>query len=111
MDIIDGQHRFEVAHNLLTHGSPFIQDPVLVARTPPGLGGGHYSYYGIGAWLFGLPLVALGRLLGDVDTERFFFSWASGVAGAALCAVYFVILRRLEVARRPALAWPFVFGF
>ncbi len=111
MDSIDGQHRYEVAHNILTQGAPVIEDRVLVLLSSIGIDGRHYSYYGIGASALGLPLVALGRLLGDAETEQFFFSWTSSFAGAALCAAYYVVLRRLDITRAKALAWTFVLAF
>jgi hypothetical protein len=110
IDIIDGQYRFEVAHNIVDHASIQIEDPFLGLAVPGLIGA--YSPYGISGSLVAAPLVALGRLgASSLDREQFFFSFTSGVLGAATAALLFLFYTRLGVGRRAALFWTFVSAF
>ncbi len=112
IDIIDGQYRFEVARNLLEHGSIRIRDPFLPAAVP-GLAGGKYSPYGLSGSIVALPLLVLARAAGppSVDRQQFFFSFVSALFGAATASVLFLFYRTLGVARRPALLWTLAAAF
>ena len=62
IDIIDGQHRFEVAWNFVERGRPIVRDAFLSARV--GVDGARYSFYGLPASVAGTPLVWLGFVFG-----------------------------------------------
>src|SRR5215831_15094976 len=109
IDIIDGQYRFEVAHNLVDDGSVQIRDTFL-GDAVPGLIGA-YSTYGISGSLVPIPLILVARIAHDsLDREQFFFSFTSSVFGAATLALLFLFFVELGVAWRAALAWTAVAG-
>jgi hypothetical protein len=111
IDIIDGQYRFEVARNLLEHGTLEVRDPYLFGAVP-GIGGA-YSPYGVSGSIVALPLVAAAAFGGpaSVDRQQFFFSLTSAVLGAATAALLFLFYTTLGVALRPALLWTLVAAF
>jgi hypothetical protein len=109
IDIIDGQYRFEVAHNLVDDGSVQIRDTFL-GDAVPGLIGA-YSTYGISGSLVPIPLILVARIARDsLDREQFFFSFTSSVFGAATLALLFLFFIELGIAWRAALAWTAVAG-
>ncbi len=111
IDIIDGQYRFEVARNLLEDGSVQLRDPFL-GDAVPGIVGA-YSPYGISGSIVSLPLVLLAKATGtgSVDRQQFFFSFTSGVLGAATAAMLFLFYTSLGIGRRAALLWTLVAAF
>ena len=111
IDMIDGQYRFEVARNILDHGSVQIGDLHLGGSVPGVLG--EYSPYGISGSLVGLPLVLISRALGpySIDRDQFFFSFTSTVFGAATAALLFLFYAELGIDRIRALGWTFVAAF
>jgi len=98
IDIIDGQYRFEVARNIVGDRSIQLMDPFLGDAVNGLLGA--YSPYGVSGSLTGAPLVALANLVGEPsqDRQQFFFSFTSGILGAATAAVLFLFLTELSVA-------------
>lgn len=113
IDIIDGQWRYEVAHNILSHHSTAILDPGLLRLGLIGTDGQHYSYYGFSGSLAALPLILISHLLapGNRDLEQFFFSMVSPVFSAATVALLFGIYRSQRATPNVALGWSLVFGF
>lgn len=111
IDIIDGQYRFEVAHNIVDHGSIQIEDPFL-GWAVQGING-VYSPYNISGSIVALPLIALANLTGPPtrDRQQFFFSLTSGQFGAATAAVLFLFYLSLGVTPTRALAWTMVAAF
>jgi hypothetical protein len=111
IDIIDGQYRFEVARNLLDDRSIQISDPFL-GFAAEGING-VYSPYGVAGSIVSLPLVYLANVAGTPsrDRQQFFFSFTSGVLGAATAAVLFLFYITLGVTKRPAVAWALVAAF
>jgi hypothetical protein len=111
IDIIDGQYRFDVAHNLIDDGSVQIRDTFLAGAVPGLIGA--YSSYGISGSLVPIPLILAARIghPDALDREQFFFSFASSVLGAATLALLFLFYIELGVAWRSALAWTAVAGF
>lgn len=111
IDMTDGQHRFEVARNLLEDGSVQVRDPFLGAAVVGIIG--VYSPYGISGSIVSLPLVLLAKATGtgSVDRQQFFFSFTSGVFGAATAAVLFLFYTSLGFGRRAALLWTLVAAF
>src|SRR5215831_1013425 len=112
IDIIDGQYRFEVAHNLIDDGSVQIRDSFL-DESVPGLIVGAYSSYGISGSVVPIPLVLWARIghPDSRDREQFFFSFTSCVLGGATLALLFLFYRELGVSWRSALSWTAVAGF
>ena len=112
IDIIDGQYRFEVARNLMEHGSLRVDDPFL-AGSVPGIAGGAYSPYGVSGSIVSLPLLMLADVAGPapIDRQQFFFSFTSAVFGAATASVLFLFYSTLGVAPRAALLWTMVAAF
>jgi len=115
MDSMDVQLRFEVARGLLEHGAPILQDGAQhrARFVFEGVGGYRYSVYSAGGSVAGLPLVALGRWLGDgqLAVMRLLFSWTSGFAGAVIPGLLYAAWRGLAVPRRAAAAWALVAAF
>jgi hypothetical protein len=110
IDIIDGQYRFDVAHNLVDDRSVQVRDPFL-SDAAQGIDG-VYSPYGISGSLVALPLVALGRLgPPSIDREQFFFSFTSALLGAGTAAILFLFYVELGIARPAALFWTAVASF
>jgi len=105
VDIIDGQVRYEVAHNLVAEGRPVLRDKAFGGIA--GIDGDLYSGYGPAASVAAVPLVALARLAGDGSgaTAMFFFTFTSGIFGGLLAGVLFLAYRRLGVGRRAAAGW------
>ena len=113
IDIIDGQFRYEVAHNLVRIGRPVIADPFLLGANVPGLNGARYSYYGAAPSVVAIPLVWLGRIGGDPagERQRFLFAWTSGLLGSTACVVLFLFYRQLDIAASAAVGWTLVHAF
>jgi hypothetical protein len=111
IDMIDGQHRFDVALNLLRHGRPWADDPMLRSlMVAAGRDGHNYALYAPGASLAGLPLVGIGLLAGSLDLARFLFSFTSALGGALTLALLFLFYEELGVARLRALGWTAAVG-
>src|SRR3954469_9466010 len=107
IDIIDGQYRFEVAKNILEHGSIQLTDPFLGYGLEGANGARIYSPYSISGSLVSLPLIGLARTAGPSsrDRQQFFFSFTSAGLGAATAAILFLFYRALGIRSRPALLW------
>jgi Glycosyl transferase family 2 len=111
IDMIDGQYRFEVAHNILASGSTEIYDKALPAM-PATADGRHYSPYSLSSSLVSVPLVWLARATGDsLEREHFLFSLTSGLFGAATAALLLLFYLALRVSPRRAVMWTLVFAF
>jgi hypothetical protein len=112
IDIIDGQVRFEVARNWLRTGRPFLADPALWRYALPGIDG-FYSPYNAAGSVAGVPMLWLASHLDDPAGERarFFFSFTSGIAAAALVGVLYFALARLGLSSRSRILWSLVLGF
>ena len=113
IDIIDGQWRYEVAHNIFSHHSTAILDPGLLWGGVVGADGQRYSYYGFSGSLAALPLIVISHLLapGNRDLEQFLFSMTSQLFAAATVALLFGIYRSQGFVPKIALGWSLVFGF
>ncbi len=111
IDIIDGQYRFEVAKNVVEDWSIQLRDPFLGDAVKGILG--DYSPYGLSGSLVGVPLVAIANWFGEPsqDRQQFFFSFTSGILGAATAGVLFLFLTDLSVPPRRALGWTMVASF
>jgi hypothetical protein len=108
IDIIDGQFRFDVARSLLDGDGFQVRDPAL-PRTVRGLDGNFYAFYGPGASLLGVPLVALARMLGgDQNAEMFFFSFTSAAVTSICAAVFYLFQRRLGAGTPASVLWTLV---
>ena len=112
IDMIDGQFRFEVAHNLVAFGVPEVRDPELRGG-PTTADGRRYSMTQLTTSLSGVPLVALARALGpeSLAREHFFFSLTSGLVTAATATLLVRFYLVLGVAAGPAVFWTLVFAF
>ena len=112
IDMIDGQYRFEVTHNMLTLRSTQIHDRFLPG-TPTAEDGRRYSPYSVLSSVIPVPLVFLARVTGheSLEREHFFFSMTSGLFAAATAALLFQFYVLLGVPGRKALAWTLVFAF
>lgn len=104
IDMIDGQKRYEVAHNLVLHGTPDLREPVLIAHSPSG---SRYSSYALGGSLAGLPLVWLGLSVGTELHAQFLFSFTTPLFGAALAGLLVVAFRRLRLSASAGAFWAF----
>ena len=111
IDIIDGQYRFEVAKNIVDDWSIQLRDPFLGDAINGLLG--TYSPYGLSGSLTGVPLVAIANWIGapSQDRQQFFFSFTSGILGAATAGVLFLFLLDLTVPPRRALWWTLIACF
>lgn len=114
-DSIDTQWRYEVATNLLSHGSVAVRDPALLnvpqfVRAPDGT---PHSIYGILGALLPMPLMLLGRALSGAgsELERFLFALVSALAGALTAALLASFYLELGLSRRRAVAWSLVAAF
>lgn len=109
IDIIDGQHRFEVARSLLEVHQPTLRDPALQPFGAEGRGAAIYARYSPGASIAALPLVWLGGLVDDGgERARFLFSLTSGLFGALAAALLAGFFLRLGVAPARAAGWAIV---
>lgn len=113
IDIIDGQIRFDVARNWLETGKPELLDPVLIGYGLRGSDGRVYAGYNAAASFVALPLVALGRALGDPagELQRFLFSWTGALFGAGVVVVLLAWLVDLGVPVRRATAFALLAAF
>lgn len=114
IDIIDGQIRFEVAHNWLTLGRPIVRDPWvggLLGTT--GRDGAVYSFYGAAASVLSMPLVWLGLHFNgqNIALGHFLFSMTSPILGALIAPVLFLFYLELGVSVRSAFLWTMVSSF
>jgi hypothetical protein len=105
IDMIDGQKRYEVARNLVLHGSPDLRERRLIE---PSLSAPRYSSYALGASLAGLPLVWLGLQVGGEAHAQFLFSFTTPLFGAALAGLLVVAFRRLRLSASASALWSFV---
>jgi hypothetical protein len=95
IDMIDGQFRYEVTRSILDGAGFRLRDPAL-PRVSVGTDGHRYAFYGPGASLTALPLVALARLFGgDLNTQMFFFSLTSAFSVSAAVSAFYLFRRRL----------------
>lgn len=88
IDIVDGQHRFDVAYNLLSGNGLTMDDPALRPYAAVGVDGRRYASYAPGGSVLALPTLAIARLFGNGPlTLMFGFSLTSAFYGgvAALC--------------------------
>jgi len=114
IDIIDGQARFDVAYNWVTLGSPVIRDPwIKPFMGVQGRGGAAYSFYGVPASLFSMPLVWAGNHFGKsgILASQFLFSLTSSFFGAGIAVVLFLFYLELGVSLRSATGWTMVSSF
>mgnify|MGYP001026585147 CR=1 FL=1 len=113
IDMIDGQFRYEVAANLLSHGEPTVRDPALQPFGVPGPNGKIYARYGAGGSVIALPLLWIADRGADPDGEvhRFLFTLATPLVAAAACAVLFSFLLRLAVPAGRALSCTAIVAF
>lgn len=114
-DLIDTQWRYEVASNLLRHGSPHIQDPALLQFGLQAVGsdGRAYSRHSVGGSIAGLPALLLGRLVSGVDSEfeRFCYTLANAAYGALTAVVLYGLYRDLGLERARRLRWTLLAAF
>lgn len=108
IDIIDGQVRFEMSASLVRLGVPAIEDPALFGV--PGRGGRRFSGYAPAPAVAAVPLVWLGRAVGDPygETSRFLFSFTSALFAGGIGWLLFAFYRRLDLSARAAVAWVLV---
>jgi len=114
IDAIDGQIRFDVAHNWLRVGRPIVRDPwVGPIMGVPGRGGAVYSYYGAPASILSMPLLWLGSHFYpyNIQSSWFLFSLTSSVIGALIAPVVFLLYLELGVAVKEAILWTLVSSF
>ena len=112
IDMIDGQFRFEVAHNLVAAGVAEVRDPELRGG-PTAADGRRYSMTQLTTSLVAVPVVAVARALGpeSIQREHFFFSLTSGLMVAATCALLLRFYLALGVPPASAVFWTLVFAF
>jgi hypothetical protein len=113
VDIVDGQVRYEVARNWLDHGRPEVRDRYLrnlglVIATPDGAYGG----YNAPASLSPMPAMLLSRLLPGhgPDRDRFAFSMAGPLFGAAGAGLLVLAYTALGLPPRAAAGWALAVG-
>jgi hypothetical protein len=114
IDIIDGQIRFDVAHNWLTLGRPIVRDPwVGNILGTTGKGGAVYSYYGASASVLSMPLLWLGLHFNaqDIPLSHFLFSLTSPILGALIAPILFLFYIELGISTRSAFLWAMVSSF
>jgi len=114
IDVLDGQMRFDVAANWLTHGRPIVRDPwVGPIMGVPGRNGFVYSFYGAPASLLSMPLVWFGlhSSQNNVEASQFLFSLTSSVVGALIAPVLFLFYLELGISIRRAFLWTMVSSF
>jgi hypothetical protein len=111
VDMIDGQFRYEVARSLLDGAGFQLRDPAL-PRVAIGVDGHRYAFYGPGASLTAVPLMALARLAGGgLNTEMFFFSLTSAFVVSAGVGAFYLFRRRLGGAPVASVLWSAVLAF
>jgi hypothetical protein len=108
IDIIDGQIRYDVSANWLDTGQPIVTDrfviPTSLVLRPPH---GAYGAYLAAPSVTPMPFMLLSRLLPGHTTERdrFAFTMAGPLFGAAGVGVLVWIYAHLGLGLRAALAW------
>jgi len=112
IDMIDGQHRYDVTRNIIEQGKPVVTDMAIARWATPGLGGYRY-FLGPSASVAALPFVGLGLALapGTRALSQFLFSFTSGFLAAFACVLLFMTYELLGVTRRRAIAWTLVVAF
>jgi hypothetical protein len=106
IDIIDGQHRFDVALNILNGNGPVLSDPALIqqASMHPSASGKFYSDYALGGSVLSLPLLLIGKMFGgSLPTMLFCFSLTSALYGGITASAYGAILHLHGLRRRSIL--------
>jgi hypothetical protein len=113
IDMIDGQWRFEVAYNMVLHGSIAVLDPGIRDWGLVGIDGQRYSFYGLSGSVVAVPWVAFAEWLapGDRDLAQFMFSLTSPTLGAMTLALLFLCYRHMGFAVPAAIGWSLVLGF
>ncbi|MCK6506863.1 hypothetical protein L6R53_26415 [Myxococcota bacterium] len=113
IDMIDGQYRFEVARGLLEVGLPIVRDGDLPDEFALQGVVGVVGRYGASVSVLAVPLLALARALGldGVDAQQTVFSWLSGLVGALVVPLQYVVHRWLGVEVRAAVGWALVTAF
>jgi hypothetical protein len=110
IDIIDGQFRYDVTRSLLDGVGFQLRDPAL-PRTL-GADGKGYSFYGPGASLLAVPLVAAARLVGGgPNTEMFCFALTSSFAVSACVGAFYIFRRRLGASQVGSFWWSLFLAF
>jgi hypothetical protein len=112
IDMIDGQYRFEVAHQILASHSDQMQDPALAGALLTA-DGRRFSPYSLIASVTSLPLVWLARHIGpeSVAREHVFFSFTSAAFAGATAVLVFLFFVTLGVECRIAVLWVLVLAF
>lgn len=102
IDIIDGQHRFDVAQNFLAGNGFVLSDPALInaASMHPTASGKYYSDYAPGGSVMALPLLLIAKLFGNsLPTQLFCFSLTSALYAGVTTSAYGAILQLHGVSR------------
>jgi hypothetical protein len=108
IDIIDGQIRYDVAANWLDTGQPTVTDrfmmPTSLVLRPPH---GAYGAYLAAPSVTPMPFMLLSRLLPGhtIERDRFAFTMAGPLFGAAGVAILVWLYGQLGFGLRTALAW------
>lgn len=113
IDMIDGQYRFEVARGLLEVGLPVVRDGDLPDEFARQGALGVVSGYGASVSVLAVPLLALARVVGldGVEAQQTVFSWLSGLVGALVVPLQYVVHRWLGVEVRASVGWALVTAF
>jgi hypothetical protein len=112
IDIIDGQYRFDVAHNLLAHHTDQVSDRALIGALISN-DGRRFSPYSVTSSAVSLPLIWLARHLGpeSIDREQFYFSFTSAFFAAGTAVLLLIFFGELGLSDGEALLWVFVVAF
>src|SRR5687767_13471862 len=100
----DGDSMYEVTSSLVDHRDVDVSESAGI----PGVDGKHYSIYGIGLSLLGVPLYALSKIAAaivghDDYVGRFFVATVLPLVVAAIAPAVYLLARRLGVDAQFAL--------